>query len=83
MVMNYTLFHLEKHNSPVQVEEDSWEMVYSPEQFGLTWAPNGPEDRLKVEEIADWCHSNGIWAIADMVYFNTREERTAFILQWA
>ncbi len=85
MPIKFEKFYLPENETPHQVEEDVWVVEPAPEQFGIRFeykAGLSKEESDRMDAIKAWLDEQGIWNISNLAYFNTEEERTAFLLTW-
>jgi hypothetical protein len=78
--MKFKQFYHEESIGYCQVEEDVYEERVIPEIRGIQILSITPEEREKIEE---YCDEMGLWHIAELVYFDTEEDRIQFLLTWS
>ncbi len=62
-----------------RVELDYW---IAPKMFGVRLATLSIEDEQYLNKISDYCFDEAIYMISNLIYFDSIEDRTMFVLQW-
>ena len=64
------------------LEEDLQLEFICPEYYVIHFVLETNNDINLLEEMQEWCNSEGIYMIGKLAYFYTFEDRFAFILRW-
>jgi hypothetical protein len=78
--MKFKLFYHSESIGYLQVEEDVYEERIVPEIIGLEI--NNTVSIEEKQKISEYCNSMGLWHIANLVYFDSEEDRIQFLLTW-